>query len=170
MEETIIKFNRNKRLRLLFFSLIIIIVVVLYGYYMVYIKNRFGIMSIGLCVLGFLAGIWSLYSVSKSILSNDQDGLIVNTNGIHFKGTSLGRNVGVVNWKDVNSISVRTVLATKFVVLYLDNVAAYKARLTPNVAHNSNLAEGFPISADELSIDYDNLNRLIINYYNENKK
>lgn len=166
MNETIIEFNNKKRLKNLSIGIIISLVCLFSAYYMIAIATKIRLFPAAMMLL--LGGIGIYFSVIaiKDILKKEHAGLILNSQGILFKGTSAAREIGLVKWSAIQSVSIGKAYGTSFILLKLQRPDDYIQNL-PAQVQNRIRTNGMVVSADELSTDLNKLKNHIDEYYRQ---
>lgn len=166
MNETIIEFNNKKRLIKLSFGIIITLACLFCAYYMIVIDTKIRLYPAAMMLgLGGI-GIYLSVMATKDILKKEDAGLILNSEGILFKGTPAAREIGLVRWTAIQSLSIGKVHGASFIFLKLQNPDDYIQNLSAQV-QNIIRTNGMAVSADELSIDFNELKSQIERYYHQ---
>jgi len=166
MNETIIEFDNKKRLKLAVFGVILTIAALAFAYYIFFVAEKIRIApGTMMLMLGGL-GCYCLIGGIKSLLDKDRTGLILNAEGIRYISTPVGIQAGTVKWEAIQSVSTGMAHGTTFISLKLRNPENYIQQLSPQV-QNHVIENGIAVSADQLSIDFNALKKLIEAYYQQ---
>lgn len=169
MNETKIEFDTKKRLKLVLFGLIITVVALAFAYYIFFVAAK---ISIGhgamMLTLGGL-GCYCLIGGIKSFNNKDQVGLLLNADGILYNGTPVGIKVGLIKWLAIQSVSTGNAHGVNFVFLKLKSPENVIKMLSPQVQKHV-IENGIAVSADQLSLDFIGLKKLIEEYYERYKQ
>jgi hypothetical protein len=180
--ETVIKFSRKKTFKLLCMGIALTVVwgtltgIVIYLKLSVFHSHHRGALGGALLLLicaGF--GLVIIFGTIKSLFDKKKSGLILNSKGLLFNGTPIGKKTGFILWDDIASIStgfmfVDSILTGQFVFLHPKDKEKYIRRLPTNLMQTKVDEYGIPISNSDLSIGFDELKELITNYFNQYKK
>ncbi|WP_313181202.1 STM3941 family protein [Sphingobacterium siyangense] len=168
MNETIIEFDNKKRLKLALFGLLLTIAALAFAYYIFFVAEKIRIFPGALMLtLGGL-GCYCLIGGVKSLFVKDRTGLILNANGIRYNGTPVGIKAGTVKWTAIKSVSTGMAHGIHFVFLKLHHPENYLQQFSPQVQQHV-LENGIAVSADQLSLDFNTLKKLIEEYYERYK-
>ena len=170
MNEKIIEFNTKKQIKILFLGGIVIVFCLFILYNMIFVAPKIKIFYvIGMLLISSTATYYLILAL-KSIFSKDKRGLILNSNGIYFKGTSNGSKIGQINWTDIKSLQTGKIYGSNFVTLKLFNAEKYIQNLDIDLKSKEYIINnGVVITNDELSINFEEMKILITKYYNESK-
>lgn len=166
MKETIIPFDNSKRGKLILFAVLLFIASSLFAYYMVFQAQKIQVTSAILMLLCAVAGICMVVAGLKSVASKDKTGLILNADGVIFKGTPVARKIGLIRWADIQSLAVGKVYNSSFIFLKLKNPDIYLQDISGQVRQNI-ITMGVGITNDQLSIDFKELKGLIEQYHSQ---
>jgi hypothetical protein len=114
-------------------------------------------------------GCYCLISGVKSLFAKDRTGLILNANGIRYNGTPVGIKLGTVKWTAIQSVSTGMAHGVHFVFMKLHHPKNYIEHFSPQVQQHV-LENGIAVSADQLSLDFNTLKKLIEEYYERYKR
>lgn len=168
MKEQIIEFNTKKQIKILILGAIIIAFCLFFLYNMIFVAPKIKIFYVlGMLLIASTATYYLVLAL-KSILSKDKIGLILNSTGIHFKGTSNGSKIGQINWTDIKSLGTAKAYKSNFIVLKLYNPENYIQNLDAR-SKEFTINNGVFITNDELSINFEEMKILITEYFNRNK-
>ncbi|RQO30770.1 hypothetical protein DBR32_08580 [Taibaiella sp. KBW10] len=165
MKETIINFDNKKRGKTLIFGIALVVASLLFVYYLVAFAPKIEIYYLLLFLLCAGMGTYMLIVGIKNYRDKDRSGLILNAEGLVFKGTPVARKIGLVKWADITSLSTGKVFGSSFVFLKLKNPEQYLQQVAPQI-QKSILAHGLGVTDNELDIDFAGLQNLLEQYYN----
>ncbi len=164
MNETIVTFDSKKRLKLVLYGLVITVLAALFAYYIFFVAEKIrlfhGILMFVMSYLGFCF----LFAGIKSLFDNDRIGLLLDAEGIRYKGTPIGKKIGIVKWNAIQSLSTGAVHGVNFVFLKLRNPEDYMHDLPPQLQQHVT-TNGIVVSDDQLSLDFNELQKLIEEYH-----
>ncbi|SHG18961.1 STM3941 family protein [Pedobacter caeni] len=166
MNETIIEFNNKKRLIHLFLGVIITLVCLFSAYYMIAIATKIRLFPAAMMLMLGGMGIYFSVIAVKDMLKKEHAGLILNSEGILFKGTSAAREIGLVKWSAIQSVSLGKAYGASFIFLKLQRPDDYIQNL-PAQVQNMIRTNGMAVSAGELSTDLNKLKDHIDQYYRQ---
>jgi hypothetical protein len=168
-EEIVIEFSKKKQLRIGLFYLLFIMAAVLFTYIILNAKTikiwylLFSIMLTGISVVIFLKNL-------AHILNRDRAGLILNRDGILFKGTMAGRKAGLIKWQDVELLTKEKIYRSEFIFLKLKDPEKYVDKMMRGEVRERIIKNGIGITNDELKIDLSTMEKLIHEYYTKYKQ
>ena len=166
MNETIIEFDNKKRLKLLVFGIVFTIAALTFAYYIFFVAQRINITFGTLMLMMGCLGCYGLISGTKSMFDKDRTGLILNADGIHFKGTALGTAIGLIKWTAVQSVSEGVAHRAPFVALKLRDPEGHIQNLSSQLQQFV-ISNGLVVTADQLSVDFNELKNLITDYHQQ---
>lgn len=164
MNETIIEFDGKKRLKLVVFGIVLTIAALAFAYYIFFVAEKIRIAHGTMMLMLGCLGCYGLIASLKSLLDKDRTGLVLNAEGIQYKGTPVGRNIGVIKWTAIQSISTGIVHGGHFVFLKLHHPENHIQQL-PSQVQQLIISNGVAVSADQLALDFNELKNLIEQYY-----
>jgi hypothetical protein len=164
MNETIIEFDNKKRSKSILFAVVFTIIPLIFAYYIFFVAEKISIVHGTMMLVLTGLGCYCLIGGVKSLFDKDRTGLLLNANGILYKGTPVGIKAGTVKWSAIQSVSTGRVHGINFVFLKLHNPENYIQQFSPQVQQYV-LENGIAISADQLSLDFNELKKLIEEYY-----
>lgn len=164
MDKKIIHFNNKKRLKLLFLGVAIMI----FATVMLYLSLRSDVPRVAY-ILAFsglsLASVTIIIIQILRIISKEQIGLEMDDSGFDFKGTSLGKTIGKVNWQDIRSIQTGTVYGSNQLFVKLMQPQSQANKINNPQMRKILIEKGLPINTDELNIDFHEMETYIMQYY-----
>lgn len=159
-------FNHKKRLKLLVMGAL----AAMLGGTLLYVSLQSGGIKIGYILV--FAGVvisgggMALAQLFKMI-SREQTGLELDADGLYFKGTTLGRAIGKVGWRDVEAIRTGTVHGSHQLFVKLAAPERYAAKTANRQVRKILCTQGLPLNADELAIDFHEMETCIMQYYHQ---
>jgi len=168
MKEITVNFNTKKRIKLLLFGALMVLASLAITYCMVSFSEKIRIYPILMMIMVAGFGVFMIFGSVKNLLKKNDVGLLLNSAGIIFKGTPNARKVGNIAWSDIESIRIGTMYSSHFVFLKLLNPEKYCANISPQFRKNI-IDNGVGITNDELSIEFDEMKNLIMQYFNHYK-
>ncbi len=159
-------FNPKKRLKLLIAGLLVAAL----GGAMLYVSLPSGRIKIGyiLVVAGVTVGGGGMALAQLFGMTNrKQAGLELDAEGLYFKGTALGRAIGKVKWRDVEAIQTGVVHGSNQLFVKLAVPEWYAAKTANRQVRKIRSAHGFLLNADELDIDFHEMETCIMQYYHQ---
>ncbi|WP_343536122.1 STM3941 family protein [Sphingobacterium thalpophilum] len=164
MKERVIKFDKKKRIKNLLVGFIFTIAALCFSYYIFFIADKIrlyhGLMT---AMLGAL-GIYVVVKAAKELGNGDSIGLILDAEGITYKATPLGKQVGLLRWSSIESLRTEKRHGIHFVFLKLRDARRDIPALGPALYQNVE-TNGIPVSADQLAIGFEELAQLIAQYH-----
>lgn len=164
MNETIIEFDSKKRLKLVVFGIVFTVATLTFAYYIFFVAQRINITFGTLMFMMGCLGCYGLISGTKSMFDKDRTGLILNADGIHFRGTPLGKEIGLIKWTAVQSVSEGVAHRAPFVSLKLRNPEDHIQNLSSQLQQFV-VSNGIAVTADQLSVNFYELKNLIADYH-----
>jgi hypothetical protein len=164
MNETVINFDSKKRSRILLFGIAMTIAALVFVYYMVVIAAVIKIYYVLLFLLLAGMSIYMLVAGIRDKMDKDKSGLVLNEEGIVFKGTPVARKIGFIKWADVESLATGKVYGSSFIFLKLSDPKKYLQHISAQVQANI-ITQGVGITNNELTIEFSELKSLIEQYY-----
>jgi len=168
MKEITVNFDKKKRIKILLFGALIVLVCLTAAYCMVSFSEKIRIYPILMMIMVAGFGVFMIFGSVKNLLKKNDVGLLLNSAGIIFKGTPNARKVGNIAWSDIESIRVGTMYSSHFIFLKLLNPEKYCTNISPQFRQNI-IDNGVGITNDELSIEFDEMKDLIMQYFNHYK-
>lgn len=164
MNKKAVLFNNKKRIKLFVLGLLI----VLFDGAMLYISLQSTVIRIAY-VLAFagllLAGLMLVIVQMRRITSKERLGLALDSNGFDFKGTSIGKAVGKISWCDIEAIQANTAYGRQQLFVKLIKPEPYVDKISNTQIRKLILKEGLPLNADELDIDFHEMETCMMEYY-----
>lgn len=167
MKETVIQFNTKKQVIILLFAVGLAIAIFFVGIYPMFLDHQIRFFSITF----FLISCWLVSKGLMSVFSKDKAGLIINSNGIHSKVTSVGKKIGFIPWEDVERLGTTILMGSSFISIVTNKPERYR-----NFMFGEKGKKEFDdhhiiinISAQELDIDYEKLKNLLEQYFNASR-
>lgn len=126
------------------------------------IVGAMAILFFGLCLIILLK---SFFTKKFNLIINEK-GIIDNSSFV---------SVGMISWDDITSIKSINVLSTKFLIIhvkdpnkYLNNQGSMKRKMLQRTL--STYGTPISISSNTLAYNFDELEKVVLQYYNEYKK
>ncbi|WP_370900061.1 STM3941 family protein [Chryseobacterium gossypii] len=132
-------------------------------------RNAFFIQVAGIVAIIFSG--FCLIILLRNIFTNKFN-LIINEKGIIDNSSYVG--VGMIFWDDITSIKRIDVMSTKFLMINVKDPEKYintQSNIKKKLLQRNLKAYGSPISisSNTLTCSFDELEKIILKYYNENK-
>lgn len=166
MNETIIEFDSKKRQKLLLFGIIFTLATLTFAYYIFFVAQRINITFGTLMLMMGCLACYGLIIGTKSMFDKDRAGLILNADGILFRGTPLGKAIGLIKWTAVQSVSEGVAHRAPFISLKLRNPEGHIQNLSSQLQQFV-ISNGLVVTADQLAVDFYELKNLIIDYHQQ---
>ena len=133
-------------------------------------RNPQTIRIVGIAAVIFF-GAAGAYGLRK--LFDKTIGLIIDENGI--TDNTNASSVGLINWTDITEIRTEEVMSTKFLLIFIDNPDKYLVKVNGfkrKLLKGNMKIYGTPLSitSNTLKYDFNDLEKLIINRFNEEKE
>jgi len=164
MNERSVLFSNKIRLKLLGLGLIL----TLLGGLLAYFNLRdaatfFFAAAMLLAVTGGAIVLRQLVSISKK----NQIGLLLDREGLLFSGTPVGKTLGKIYWRDIDSL--KTGRNDHSIRLYLrfKTPEKYAYRLKDKELQHLVSENGFPVDASQLDVGFHEMETLIMQYYHQ---
>ncbi|GGG95862.1 hypothetical protein GCM10007415_33870 [Parapedobacter pyrenivorans] len=157
-------FNRKKRLKLLTAGLLLVVM----GGAMLYVSSQAGRIKTGyvLVFAGVMVGGSSMALAQLfSLINRKQAGLELDADGLLFKGTTLGRTIGKIKWRDIAAIQTGRAHGSNQLFVKLAVPERYAAKTANRQVRKIRSACGLSLNADELDIDFHEMETFIMQYY-----
>ncbi|GGC35222.1 hypothetical protein GCM10011386_29200 [Parapedobacter defluvii] len=159
-------FNPKKRRKILIMGVLVAVL----GGAMLYVSLQSGGIKTGY-VLVFASvtvggGSMALAQLLR-MTSREQTGLELDADGLYFKGTILGKTVGKIKWRDIAAIQTGTVHGSNQLFVKLAVPGQYAAKIANRQVRKILSAQGLPLNADELDIDFHEMETCIMQYYHQ---
>lgn len=169
MKEINVRFDSRKKFRMLLFFILFEAGLMALLYYLAFVSRTIYVVYILLLAVIVAIGLWAVVSQIISLFrDSDKAGLTVNSEGVLFKGTKLGRSIGLVPWGDIEGVYEGKMYGADYIFLRFANPAKYVAKVSQNL-HETIETNGLPVSHSELEISYDELRALLSRSFNEMK-
>ncbi|QIY90532.1 STM3941 family protein [Chryseobacterium gallinarum] len=132
-------------------------------------KNAFFIRIVGIASILFFG--LCLIFLTKSFFTKKIN-LIINEKGIIDNSSYV--SVGMIFWDDITSIERIDVMSTKFLVIYVKDPEKYiniQSNIKKKLLQRNLKTYGSPISisSNTLTCSFNELEKIVLKYYNENK-
>ena len=137
-------------------------------YFLVFVSTTIYVVYIFILAMIIVGGLVFLAISLRDMLRPDKTGLVVNSDGVKFNATKLGRQVGLVEWADIDHLSIGKMHGGDFMFLALADSAKYEARATEPSRETLRTA-GLPVSHSELKLTFPELNDLLSRAFREAK-
>lgn len=161
MDEIVILYDNQKRVKSLFLAIFLILFSLAILYFMIFITHRISL-NVTAGMLGIsLYMIVLIFQIIKKMRSKEPVGLILNSEVCDFKDSPIGK----IKWCDVYSLDTRKIGGTKYILLKLKDPHKFIKNIS-KVRQNFIVKNGVGISSDELAIDFSELKNLIEKYFN----
>ncbi|PUV25348.1 STM3941 family protein [Sphingobacterium athyrii] len=164
MNEIIIEFDNKKRLKLVCLGVVFTVAALAFAYYIFFVAEKIRIAHGTMMLMLGCLGIYFIIVGLKSLFDKDRTGLILNSDGIHFKGTPLGKAIGLIKWNAVQSVSEGIAHRSPFVSLKLQNPEDHIQNLSSQLQQFV-ISNGIAVTADQLAVDFNELKSLIADYH-----
>jgi hypothetical protein len=169
--QTIIPFDNKKRLKTLFWGIALAVAIILSLVYMLFMSKTIFLYYVVMFTVFFVLSIYFIISGIKALTDKNEAGLILDANGIHSRTTPIGKKLGVISWTDIDRLTPISVYGSKFVAVSVKDKAKFLPLLTSlEQKQLDKTGAAINISDNELTIGFDELYKLLDNYYSTYKK
>ncbi len=169
MNQTVIPFDTKKRLKNLLLGIVLLAGGAIFTYYDLFVADRIEVIYAALSIMVTVAALIMIVIAVRDLLRKDKAGLILDAEGISFRGTPVGRKAGHIAWRDIIEITEGKVSKEKFLFLKLADPSKYlnAVSATPRKIPEE---RGVPVGNSELEISFREMRELIERYYAESRQ